>query len=226
MTPVEQQFLIDALRFETSQLQPAIQENVLVQLNRISHDVAVRVGDAIGLRAPEADSTYYHDNTTADISIFGQRLPTIATLQVGVLVSARSNQSLADAVSVQRGLAAANVTAVIIGETLTGPVGVTYSAAQATAFDGIIVTEGARALIDSRRRSSLYPTGRPGQIVTDSYNWGKPVAFLGGNDDDLAAVGASSGPGVYVADSFGDVLEDFQEGLAIFKFTDRFPLDE
>ncbi|KFA68827.1 hypothetical protein S40285_01137 [Stachybotrys chlorohalonatus IBT 40285] len=226
LTPVEQQFLIDALRFETSQLQPAIQENVLVQLNRISHDVAVRVGDAIGLRAPEADSTYYHDNTTADISIFGQRLPTIATLQVGVLVSARSNQSLADAVSVQRGLAAANVTAVIIGETLTGPVGVTYSAAQATAFDGIIVTEGARALIDSRRRSSLYPTGRPGQIVTDSYNWGKPVAFLGGNDDDLAAVGASSGPGVYVADSFGDVLEDFQEGLAIFKFTDRFPLDE
>ncbi|KEY66817.1 hypothetical protein S7711_09501 [Stachybotrys chartarum IBT 7711] len=226
LTPVEQQFLIDALRFETSQLQPAIQENVLVQLNRISHDVAVRVGDAIGLRAPEADPTYYHDNTTADISIFGQRLPTIATLQVGVLVSSRSNQSLAEAVSVQRDLAAANVTAVIIGETLTGPVGVTYSAAQATAFDGIIVTEGARALIDPGRRSSLYPTGRPGQIVTDSYNWGKPVAFLGGNDDDLAAVGASSGPGVYVADGFGDVLEDFQEGLAIFKFTDRFPLDE
>lgn len=155
LTSVEQQFLIDAIRLETSQLQPAIQENVLVQLNRISHDIAVRVGEAIGLQAPEADPTYYHDNTTADISIFGERLPTIATLQVGVLASTRSEESLAQARAIQEELASVNVTVTIVGETLANSVGVTYSAAQATAFDGIILTEFASVSPSSRALGTL-----------------------------------------------------------------------
>jgi catalase len=226
LSKVEQQFLINAIRFETSHLQPAVQENVLAQLNKVSHDIAVRVARAIGLEAPAADSTYYHDNTTADISITDQRLPTIATLQVAVLASTRSAESLAQANSIRDDLAASNVTVTIVGELLTGDVGATYSQADATAFDGVIVTSGALSLLDTTTRSTLYPPGRPSQIVTDSYNWGKPVALLGGDDAVLQRVGASTGPGVFVDTNVDTLLDEFKDGLAIFKFVDRFPIDE
>lgn len=49
LLPVEQQFLINAIRFETSHLQSAeVKKNVLLQLNRISNDIAVRVATALG----------------------------------------------------------------------------------------------------------------------------------------------------------------------------------
>ncbi|KAJ3565277.1 hypothetical protein NPX13_g7565 [Xylaria arbuscula] len=97
LEPVEQQFLINAIRFETSHLQStAVKENVLRQLNRISNDVAVRVATALGMKAPAPDNKYYHDNTTAGLSITKDKLPTIATLKVGILASIASNSSALD----------------------------------------------------------------------------------------------------------------------------------
>jgi catalase len=62
---VEQQFLVNAIRFETAQLQShVVKENVLIQLNRVSHDVATRVAAALHMTAPGPDSTFYHDNVT------------------------------------------------------------------------------------------------------------------------------------------------------------------
>ena len=86
LIPVEQQFLINAIRFETSQLTSSVvKSNVLIQLNRVSHDLAARVASVLNLPVPEADNTYYNDNKTSSITIFGNELPTIATLNVGVL---------------------------------------------------------------------------------------------------------------------------------------------
>lgn len=86
LTKVEQQFLIDAIRFETSHVRPGVQKNVVAQLNRISHYIAVRVAKALGVVAPAEDGQFYHDNKTMGI-IFGEKLPTITTLRVGVLAS-------------------------------------------------------------------------------------------------------------------------------------------
>ncbi|KPM41517.1 Catalase-3 [Neonectria ditissima] len=225
LTEVEQQFLINAIRFETSHLQSDdVKKNVLKQLNKISHDIAVRVSKALGLEAPDADSTYYHDNTTTGISIFGTKLPSIATLTVGILASADSDKSVEQAKALKKSLEALDLVVTIVGEVLTDDVGAIYSAAEAISFDGIVVVAGAEPLF--KKRSTLFPPGKPGQIVLDGYNWGKPVGFLGSAKSAAKTAGVAKGKGVYFENSVDAIVEDFKEGLATFKFTDRFPLDE
>lgn len=227
LSPIEQQFLIDAIRFETSHISPAIQENVLTQLNKVSHDIAVRVAAAIGLEAPEADDKYYHDNTTAGISIFSEKLPSIATLRVGVLASTTSEDSLSQAEALREAFANDNVTVVTVAETLGDRVDLTYSQAEAIGFDGIIVAEGTDDLFNATIKSTLYPPRRPAQILADGYNWGKPVGFIGGADSVLATLDAAeSDEGVYALASVDEIVEEFRDGLATFKFTDRFAIDE
>jgi catalase len=226
LSPVEQQFVVDAMRFETSHLSPNIRTNVLKQLNRVSHDVAARVSAAIGVQAPEADDTYYHDNTTAGISIFGVRLPSIATLKVGILASTLSEASVVQATSLKDALSIENVTGIIVAEALADGVDQTYSAAEAASFDGIIVTAGAEQLFDPSTKSSLYPPRKPLQIVTDGFSWGKPLGFLGQASTILQAANvAEDSLGVYTSDDVGPIVESFRDGLAIFKFTDRFAVD-
>lgn len=226
LTKTEQQFLIDAIRFEASQISPAIQKNVIAELNKISHDIAVRVGSAIGVEAPAADPTYYHDNTTAGLSIFGNELPTIATLQVGVLASTKAKDSLAQAKALKKAFAELNVTVTTVAETLGEGVDQTYASSEAIAFDGIIVADGAESLFDPSIKSTLFPPRRPIQIVADGYNWGKPIGFLGKATAAMSAADVAKGPGVYTSSSVSSVVDSFQKGLAVFKFTDRFALDE
>ena len=226
LSKVEQQFLINAIRFETSHLSTDIQTNVLKQLNKVSHDVAVRVGSALGLEAPEADDTYYHNNKTAGLSIFSEKLPTIATLTVGVLASTKSDDSLNQAKNIKDQFAAENVTVTIVGETLMDGVDQTYSQAEAIGFDGIIVADGAEGLFKPGSKSPLYPSGRPAQIVTDGYTWGKPVGFVGAAGSVTNTTYVSDGPGVFTADGADEIVEQFKDGLATFRFTDRFALDE
>ncbi|GAB0131623.1 catalase [Epichloe bromicola] len=225
ITPIEQQFLINAIRFETAHVSPAVQKNVLTQLNKISHDVSVRVAKALGLDAPAADDRYYHNNKTRGLSIFGEELPTIATLVVGVLASTGSKSSLAQAEALKHDFKSSNVTVIVVGESLGPGVDQTYDAADAVGFDGVIVADGVETLFDNKKKSTLFPPGRPMQIVTDGYNWGKPVGFLGSAKKVVTATGVSQGAGVYVKDKTGELVGDFKKGLAKFKFTDRFPMD-
>ncbi|KAF4121306.1 catalase [Geosmithia morbida] len=225
LSKIEQQFLIDAIRFETSQVSPGIQENVIKQLNKVSHDIAVRVASALGQEAPEADPTYYHDNTTVGISIFGHKLPSIATLKVGILASNSGSCNLSQATDLKKAFAAENVTATIVAETLGDGVDLTYSAASAVAFDGTIVVDCVDKLFDVSAKPSLFPPRRPTQLVTDSYNWGKPIGFLGDGDVAMKAADVPAGPGVYVSRKTADIVNDFKDGLATFKFTNRFATD-
>lgn len=230
LKPVEQQFLINAIRFETSQLKSEeVKANVLKQLNKVSHDIAVRVSQALGMEPPEADPTYYHDNTTAGISIYGNKLPTIATLTVGMLITTNSSRSMEQAKQLKETLAAENVTVSVVGETLVDGVDVTYSAADATNFDAIVYTEDAdEALFFNKKKSALVPLGRPWQIVTDGYDWGKPVGQFSNERVETKAKALSSRRSI-VAFSSGEVdemVKFLKDGLATFKFLDRFPLDE
>ncbi|KAH6998613.1 catalase-like domain-containing protein [Ilyonectria sp. MPI-CAGE-AT-0026] len=225
LTKAEQQFLINAIRFETSHLlSEDVKKNVLTQLNKISHDIAVRVSKALGIEAPAADSTYYHDNTTTGVSIFGTKLPTIATLTVGILASTDSDKSIQQAKSLKTSLEALDLVVTIVGQVLTGDVGATYSAAEAVGFDAIVVVAGAEGVFTTK--STLYPLGRPAQIVTDGYNWGKPVGFLGSAQSVAQIASVNKGDGVYFETNVGAIVDDLKDGLATFKFTDRFPLDK
>ena len=226
LSEVEQQMLIDVLRFEMSVLQPHIQKNMLVQLNKISHDIAVRVGEAINLEAPAADDTYYHDNTTARMSTYGENLPTIAALHVGILVASDSERSVSQAKKLKDELKDSKVFVTIVGDKTVDGVDKALSAIDATGFDGIIVTDGTGAYFDRKTKSTFYPPGRPTQIVVDGYHWGKPLGLLGEGKDAIKAAGIETGPGVYEGDDVASVVKDMKEGLAIFKFLDRVALDK
>ncbi|OIW33597.1 catalase [Coniochaeta ligniaria NRRL 30616] len=229
LLPVEQQFLINAIRFEASHLtSPQVKQNVLTQLNRVSNDVAARVAVALGLSAPAPDPAYYNTNSSAGLSIFNSTLPTVATLRVGVLASAASNSSLTQAAALKKRLAQDGVATTVVGEFLaSGVVDQTYSAADATGFDGIVVAAGAEGLFDpATSLSALYPTGRPGQILLDGYRWGKPVGALGSASAALKSVGIGQTPGVFAnGTDVEGFVKSFEGGLAVFKFVDRFPLD-
>lgn len=215
LTPVEQQFLINAIRFEASHVKSqTVKRNVLTQLNRVSNDVAKRVAAALGMEAPAPDPTFYHNNVTAGISIFNNTLPSIATLRVGILASTKS---LEQAVSLKERLSQDKVLVTVVGESLTQGVDQTYSSADATGFDGIIVAAGAENLFDPKNTSPLYPTGRPGQILLDGYRWGKPVGSLGTASAALGSAGVPSTAGVYSEEDVEKFVQSFEKGLATFK---------
>ncbi|KAM5351438.1 hypothetical protein ACJ41O_004161 [Fusarium nematophilum] len=227
LTKAEQQFLINAIRFELSNVQSVeVKRNMLRELNRISNDIAVRVGRALGLEAPEAEPTFYHDNTTAGITIFGEKLPTIATLTVGVLASTDSEDSMSQAKALKEALAQDKVIVTVVGEVASEGVDQTYTAAEAIGFDAIVVASGAEALFREKGVSTLFPPGRPAQIVVDGFNWGKPVGFIGSARAAAQEAGVSQGDGVFLASDVHGIVEDLKDGLATFRFTDRFPLDE
>lgn len=247
LLPAEQQFVINAMRFETSQLtSDVVKNNVLIQLNRVSHDVAVRVAEALDMTAPEADESFYHDNTTTGVSVAKERLLKIDGLKVGYLSSTSSSGDTASAL--KSAFKDMNVKFAVVAERLGAGIDQTYSATFAGQFDAVIVDGQADALFApagslansnatapgygknaTKPSTTLYPAGRPLQILQDAYHWGKPVAVLGSGEValDAAHVEADT-PGVYRASGADtkSIVDQIAEGLHVFKFLDRYPLDQ
>lgn len=196
LLPQEQQFLINAIRFETSHLKSAtVKKNVLEQLNKISNEVASQVAKVLNLPAPAPDAKFYHNNKTAGVSTFDKPLLSLKGLKVGFLATVATAST---ATAIKASLAKEGIALVVVGEYLGNGVDMTYSAADATSFDGVIVASGSAAVFSTApdAASTLYPAGRPLQILQESYRYGKPVGFLDGaaaKDTDIP-----SGPGVYV----------------------------
>ncbi|KAH8797347.1 catalase [Xylogone sp. PMI_703] len=228
LLPVEQQFLINAIRFEASHLtSDVVKKNVITQLNRVDNDLATRVADVIGVTAPAPDPTFYNNNSSSFISIFNYTLPSIATLNVGILTSTSVKSSLDQAAQLKSALATSGVNVIVVGETLADGISQTYSAADATGFDGIIVTDGTQGILTNGTSSALYPSDRPLQILSSGYRWGKPVGALGGATGVLKLAGVTTTPGVFSAsnEELSSFVDQFEGGLKTFKFIDRFPLD-
>ncbi|KAK2604296.1 hypothetical protein N8I77_007239 [Diaporthe amygdali] len=227
LTPPEQQILVNAIRFETSNVKsPIVRQNIVTQLNRISNDLAGRVATALAIQAPAPDPTFYHDNKTTGLNIFGVPLPTIATLTVGILTSTTNPTSMQQATALQQRLSQNGVVSTVVGESLIQGIGATYSQSDASGFDGIIVTEGAEGLFQPFLQNTLFPLGRPGQILIDSYRWGKPVGAVGSGSAALAMAGIPATSGVFTnVTDVETMATQFEDGLRTFKFLDRFPLD-
>lgn len=235
LLPAEQQFVVNAIRFETSNIQSKIvKNNVLIQLNRISHDIAVRVAEALGMTAPPPDPTFYNNNVTTGVSVFKNKLLRLDGLKVGFLTSVTAagtaspsyNSSLS---TLQASFASVGVDLVVVAESLVPGVNQTYSATDASNFDGIIVSDGTAGLFTANANSStstLYPAGRPLQILVSGYRWGKPVGAIGSGSQAFTAAGIPTGtPGVFTVPAGGNIASVFDDALRTFKFLDRFKLD-
>lgn len=235
LLPAEQQFVVNAIRFETSNIQSKIvKNNVLIQLNRISHDIAVRVAEALGMTAPPSDPTFYNNNVTTGVSVFKNKLLRLDGLKVGFLTSVTAagttNPSYNSSLStLQAGFASVGVDLVVVAESLVSGVNQTYSATDASNFDGIIVSDGTAGLFTANANSStstLYPAGHPLQILVSGYRWGKPVGAIGSGSQAFTAAGIPTGtPGVFTVPAGGNITSVFADALRTFKFLDRFELD-
>lgn len=238
LVDAERQFIVDAMRFETSNVKSSVvRNNVIIQLNRISNDLATRVAKAIGIAAPKPDDSYYHDNTTAHIGAFGQKLAKLDGLKVGLLASVDKPASIAQGAKLQSALSSAGVDVVVVAERMADDVDQTYSASDAVQFDAVVIADGAEGLFGSKSftsvpdkasgASTLYPAGRPLDILLDAFRFGKTVGALGKGSDALKSGQISSDrEGVYTGSTAGDAfVKDLKEGLRTFKFLDRFALD-
>ncbi|PYH44616.1 catalase catB [Aspergillus saccharolyticus JOP 1030-1] len=235
LSAAEQQFVIDAIRFENANVQSSVvRENVIIQLNRISNDIARRVARAIGVNPPAPDPTYYHTNTTAGVGSFGTPLKKLDGLKVGYLATVQNSSSITAAKALADALSKKNVDVVVVAERLASGVSQTYSASDAIQFDALVIAPGAEILFAATsltapqgNATTLYPAGRPLQILVDGFRFGKPVSALGSGSEALKSASiASSRDGVYVADSASNLFADqLTEGLRTFKFLDRFAVD-
>ncbi|KAJ5466144.1 hypothetical protein N7530_009931 [Penicillium desertorum] len=239
LVDAEKQFIVDAMRFETSNVKSSVvRNNVIIQLNRISNDLATRVAKAIGVEAPKPDSSFYHDNTTAHIGAFGQKLAKLDGLKVGLLASVDKPASIAQGAKLQSALSSAGVDVVVVAERMADDVDQTYSASDAVQFDAVVVADGAEGLFGAKSftsqptkgsgASTLYPAGRPLDILLDAFRFGKTIGALGKGSDALQSGQISSErEGVYTGKDAGDAFaKDIKEGLSTFKFLDRFAVDQ
>jgi catalase len=230
LTKPEQQFLVNAILFETSHLTSSVvKQNVLIQLNRVSHEVAVRVASTLGMQAPAPDPTFYHNNKTQGVSPFSDKLPKLDGLVVGYLTSLNSTNGLNALGTLKSALTSAKVDLIVVAERLGPGIDQTYSAADATGFDAIIADGGAgEALFSKFTQSTDFPSGRPSQIVLDGFRWGKPVGSIGASNGTsvINTIGIPQGPGVFTSSKADTTFANsILDGLRMFKFFDRFPLD-
>jgi catalase len=244
LLPAEQQMVVNAIRFETSQLaSEVVKNNVLIQLNRVSHDVAVRVAEALDMTAPEADDTYYHDNTTTGVSVTREKLLKIDGLKVGYLTSTSSKTDMA--AGLKSALGDMNVKFAVVAERLGKGIDQTYAATFAGQFDAIVVDGQADVFVpagslarsnetapgsysnSTKTATTLYPAGRPLEILQNGYSWGKAVAVAGSSTAAFDAAGIEANtPGVYAASDAQSLAAKIAEGLYTFRFLDRYPMDQ
>ncbi|KAK7470081.1 hypothetical protein VKT23_001522 [Stygiomarasmius scandens] len=227
--PAEQQMIVNALRFELGHVQTmAVREAMVGQLNRISNDLAIRVASAIGVESPAPDPEFYHDNTTIGLSVFNETLKTVAGLNVAILSTTNSSDSLDQARNVAAALTEKGLNAQVVAEVFSSGVDTTYIASDASLFDGVVVTDGTSALFDPTMSSmtAMYPPGQPLQIVMDAFNQGKAIMVLGDGDVDvLRQMGLEERAGVRYVGGDESSWDAYEDDLKKFKFLDRYPID-
>jgi len=203
------------------------------------------------MAAPAPDAKFYHDRKMSGVSNYEKPLLSLKGLKVGLLATVATANS---ANEIKQSLAKDGVQLIVVAELLGPGVDMTYSSADAVNFDGVVVAPGAHHLFSSNANaSSLYPAGRPQQILVDSYRYGKPVGFMA-EDRAMREANIKGGPGVYydsaartvlkrgyngteggnaynsttaagAAEVTNDMARSLKEGLKQFKFLDRFPVD-
>jgi catalase len=244
LVPAEQQMVVDGLRFEISHVvNLSVRQNVVTALNKVDNDLACRVAAAIGVACPMPDPTYYHNNVTIGVGTF-QPLTNITGLQLAFLASDAYPQSITQGTSFAASLASAGVDVTIVAESLAMGANMTYSAADGSIFDGVVVADGVQGLFSVMSfttqpynttdmpttvspYSSLFPAGRPLQILVDAFKYGKTIGAIGTGASALTTADISiTRPGVYVTNSTSTTfIDQIKSGLYTFKFLDRFTLD-
>jgi catalase len=228
LLPIEQQSIVDGARLELSKVRSeSTRKAALVQFNRIDHGLAKRVAAVLGMEAPAADETFYHNNSTANMSVFRKTLPTAKGMRVAILASTDSKQSIKQGTALKNALKELGISGLVIAETLVPGVDGLYATENAALYDAAVVVDYAKKLLSTSASAPHRPTPAF-SIVSDAYHFGKPIAVLGNNARALQKSGiAKQGePGVYAQSNVQALAMKLEGGLKTFKFLNRFPVDQ
>ncbi|OZJ05587.1 hypothetical protein BZG36_01728, partial [Bifiguratus adelaidae] len=123
----------------------------------------------VDVTVPPPNPTYYNNNVTCGLSVFSG-VPTIVGLNFGILASVYSQESMTQAAALAKQFSELGLFVNVVGETLMPGVNLTYSAADAVDFDGVVIASGAENIF-LNGTSPLYPLGRPLEILKNAYQW-------------------------------------------------------
>ncbi len=229
MSGWERQHILDAFRFELGKVEAHdIKEGVVANLNHVDHELAVRVAEGIGVRAPEKAAGPGHRGASPALSQANSRAG-LATRKVAVLaatgVDTGQVAAVADALGEQGAICeilAAH------GGTLQsadgGSVQVTraFATAGSVLYDAVFVPGGERSV------AALAADGDALHFVAEAFSHGKAIGSTG---DGLALLESpringtdliTEGPGVVVGASADTrFIAAFSAAIAAHRHHDR-----
>ena len=186
-TPVEQEHIKRALRFELTKVQvPAVRERVVAMLLNIDEDLAVNVAADLGIEVPEAlpltlERLAPEVELSPALSLFARPGDgSIRTRRVGILVAQGVNA--ADAVAVHAGLVAQGAVPRYVGVKLGRidgegreriEVEITIETMPSVLLDAIVVPGGETAA------KLLGTNGQAAEFIVNAYRHCKPILALG-----------------------------------------------
>ncbi|WP_037895908.1 catalase [Streptomyces sp. NRRL S-920] len=240
MTPVEREHIIAAYTFELSKCyEQAIKERALQVLANIDPQLCGQVADGLGLPAPEPTVALADTEPSPALSQLGQTWPVEGRI-VGIVTDGETD--LDGIRSARRAVLDAGMVPLVIAPTGglldagKDPIAVqrTFANARSVEFDALLLAGSPAPGSDAygaRDAKAGEPTS-PGTSVdprvmlmaAEAYRHGKALGGWAGADAALRAAGITdTAPGVVVAGSGVEALEQVAQLLGSHRVWDRFP---
>ncbi|CAO3662291.1 hypothetical protein G6F70_005983 [Rhizopus microsporus] len=238
LTTNEQQQLVNNTRFELGKCTDLrVRQNFVNLLNHVDHNLAVRVANGIGVKAPEQPANENKKQTSVGLSIENYRRPNnIKAKNVAILLGPGSD--ICQANDMYKFLtdqgAIVDFIGPVLGEFDGLPIKQTYLTTTSVMYDGIFVPTGEVMTFEKLMEPiPAFPYGEPVNFILDTYRHGKPIALAG---KAVALLKAAHVPlyttekdenkyGVFIAEDMGKLKANFRKGLIIQRFWTRLPLD-
>jgi catalase len=228
-TPVEQQHIINAFRFELTKVQtPAVRERMVAGLMNVDMGLAQKVAEGLGITEmpdplPKVLQKKVRPEITQSKALSLMARPgdgTIRGRKVAIIVA---NGVGADVEAIVERLAAEGAVPIVLGAVLGRvqsdggtpiEIGATLDTTPSVVYDALVLPDGEAAM------ATLAANGRALEFVKDTYRHCKAILALGAASQLLQAAGVPSAlpngkadPGLIVGD-VGDSIDAFVTAIA------------
>jgi catalase len=222
LTLPEQEHIRQALQFELGRVSSKkIQQRMLEHLANIDGQLAMLVGDYLGLKAPKGqDSTKV--GKAKGLSQEEGPKDTIKSRKVAIL--AADGVDAAELTRMETGLKKSGATTEVVAPRLADlrsasgdmlRVDKTFATAESVMYDAVYVPGGKKSV------GALQGDYEARHFVREAYNHGKAIAASGDGADILQTVGITSAPGVVSERSGSDLTRSFIEAISQHRHWNR-----
>ncbi|KAI9314609.1 catalase-like domain-containing protein [Dichotomocladium elegans] len=235
LSPVEQQQMIDGLRFEVGKSKTLdVRKRMIDIINHADNDLATRIAVAINVPPPaKIDSTESQAHcTTKGISMEEYPKPDhIKTKTVAILVAPGSDPSEVDAIYSYLKSEGAYPTIVGVkqGDNKKIDAEIAYIHTSSVLFDALFVPGGKEGIEAMKCDLQKFPYDEPQQFIIEAFRHCKPIGASGEASDFVRNAIAGKmvdDAGVITGASVDEIKDEFKKALIQQRFWSRYPLDK